>query len=139
MNGWWWNWYRGSGWPAIASFQPPAYQAQLTFLSFRRSPMLGRPWLGSSEAAAVVAGCGWLTLNVVLTAKPSGVTEPSWVMTPLASSLATALAGALKNDGAQAQIRKKWLRNDPPNAAWKKLSSITYCCASLPSGRLVAS
>src|SRR5258708_29558028 len=105
MNGWWWNWNSGSGWPAIASFQPPEYHAQLRFLSLSRSPMLGRPWLGSRAAAATVDGCGVLTLNVVLTAKPSGVTEPSAVMIPLPSSFATALPRALWNDGAPAPTR----------------------------------
>src|SRR5207249_9541197 len=117
----------------------PAYQSQLSFLSLRRSPMVGRLWLERREAAAAVAGCGALTLKLVLTANPSGVTAPSWVITPFASSLATELAGAFRNEGEQAQTSQMWLRNEPPNAAWKKLSCMTYCCASLPSGMDVAS
>ena len=33
-------------------------------------------------------------------------------------------------DGAQAQIRYWWLRNEPPKAPSKKLSASTYCWAS---------
>ena len=38
-----------------------------------------------------------------------------------------------------AQTSHMWFRNDPPNAAWKKLSASTNSFASMPSGMLVAS
>ena len=60
-------------------------------------------------------------------------------ITPLASSCATFLAGAFGHCGVQAQISHMWLRNEPPNAEWKKLSAMVYCWASLPSGILAAS
>src|SRR5262249_38693589 len=41
--------------------------------------------------------------------------------------------------GAAAATRNWWLRNEPPKAAWKKLSSSVYCAASCPSGRLFES
>ena len=85
------------------------------------------------------AGWGELMVYEVLMAKPSGVTWPSLVMMPLLSSWATMFEGASGQVGAQAQIKNWWFRKDPPNAAWKKLSSMVNCWASLPSGMLVAS
>src|SRR6266852_3529924 len=122
MNGWWWNWYSGPACPARASFQPPAYQAQEIPFSDNRSPMVANVWFGTSDAAGTVEGCGAFTEKAVLTAWPSGVTNPSLTRAPLASSCATALAGAPGNVGVCAAISQKWLRNEPPNAAWKKLS-----------------
>jgi hypothetical protein len=70
---------------ATAAFQPPEYQTQSTLLSDRRSPIVGFVWFGTSCSAGVVAGCGVLTEYDVLTAKPSGVTNPSPTGTPLES------------------------------------------------------
>src|SRR5215472_135481 len=58
---------------------------------------------------------------------------------PSVSRTACMPARAFGYTGAAAEIRNWWLRNDPPNAAWKKLSARVYCCASTPSGKLVAS
>src|SRR5207249_4272627 len=114
-----------------ASFQPPEYQTQSTFLSVSRSPIVGFVWFGTSCSAGVVAGCGVLTEYDVLTAKPSGVTNPSLTGKPVAGSrsrrpvpaspsLATTLAGALGNVGVAAAMSHWWFKNDPPNAPWKK-------------------
>src|SRR5579859_2660107 len=123
-----------------ALFQPPEYHAHETFWSLRRSPMVGAVCSGTSRVLSVtLAGCGELIVYDVLMANPSGVTWPSLDITPFASSCARMLAGASGHVGAHAQIRNWWFRKEPPNAPWKKLSSMVYCWASLPSGMLVAS
>src|SRR5258708_38403334 len=122
MSGWWWNRYGGSGWRASASFQPPAYHAQEIPLPDRRSPIVAKVWLGNSRFAGTVAGCGALTLKAVFTAKWSEVTKPSFTILPLASNVMIALVGAVGNTGVRAAISQTWFRNEPPNAAWKKLS-----------------
>jgi hypothetical protein len=48
---------------------------------------------------------------------------------PWASTLATKLLGAFSYRGLQAQISQKWLRKEPPKAAWKKLSASVYSSA----------
>jgi hypothetical protein len=45
---------------------------------------------------------------------------------PPSSSWARIDAGASRNSGVHAQTSQKWLRNDPPNAAWKKWSASVY-------------
>ena len=51
------------------------------------------------------------------------------------TELATAGAGTpapwLVSNGVRAAISHWWLRNDPPNAAWKNLSATTYFGAPL--------
>src|SRR5689334_11082475 len=124
----------------MASFQPPEYQAQEIPLSLSRSPMVGAVCSGTRfRVLVMLAGCGLLTVNEVLTTEPSGKTLPSLTMTPFASTWATCAVGALGHTGVQAQISHWWFRNEPPKAAWKLLSAMTYCWASRPSGMLVAS
>src|SRR5260370_3658407 len=122
MNGWGWTWSSGSGWPASASVQPPAYHAQEIPLPDRRSPIVAKVWLGNSRFAGTVAGCGALTLKAVFTAKWSEVTNLSFTMLPLASNVVIALVGAVGNTGVRAAISQTWFRREPPNAACKKLS-----------------
>src|SRR5512140_2440157 len=119
----------------MASFQPPAYQAQDWRAPVSRSPIVGIVWLGTSCSAAVVDGCGAFTVNAVLTTYPSGVTAPSLIRPPLASSCATMVDGALGNTGDAAATSQMWLRNEPPKAAWKKLSARVYFLASAAMGR----
>src|SRR5260370_16359395 len=126
MNGWWWNWYSGSGWPASASFQPPAYHAQEIPLPDRRSPIVAKVWLGNSRFAGTVAGCGALTLKAVFTAKWSEVTNPSFTMLPLASNVMIELVDAVGNTGGRAAISQTWFRNNPPHAPRHKLSPIVH-------------
>src|SRR5690348_8252640 len=124
----------------MASFQPPEYQAQEIPLSLNRSPMVGAVCSGTRFIVLVMlAGCGLLMVKEVLTTEPSGRTLPSLTITPFASTWATCEAGALGQTGVQAQISHWWFRKEPPKAAWKSLSAITYCWASLPSGILLAS
>ena len=106
-----------------------------------RSPMVGNVWFGRrSDGSVTVGGCGLLTVYAVPTTKPSGVTFASLISgDPFSSSFATTLSGASGQTGVHAQASHMAFRNDPPNAAWKKLSAIVYCWASWPSGRGVAS
>src|SRR2546423_1287394 len=104
MNGWWWYWKSGDAWPATASFHPPAYHAQLIPFSDKRSPMVANVWLGTSRLTGRFAGCGEFTLNAVLTAYPSGVTNPSVRMLPLESTFATTAGGAAGKTGVRAAI-----------------------------------
>src|SRR4051812_21820981 len=108
---------------------PPAYHFHDTPTESSRLPICGIVCAGSSTAGLVSDGACRKIERVVLTAKPSGVTEPSVMTLPLASSTALAVAGAVGNTGEQAQTSQKWLRNEPPKAAWKKLSASVYCCA----------
>src|SRR5258705_12311854 len=68
---------------------------------------------------------------------PMGVMFPSRTILPVAgftsscpsvSRAACMPAGAFGYTGAAAEIRNWWLRNDRPNAAWKRLSAIVYFC-----------
>src|SRR5262249_1367343 len=112
-------------------FQPPAYHAHVTPAPVRRSPIVGIVWLGTRWSAAVVLGWGGFTVKEGLTTAPSGGTFLSCMWAGSSGNgIETASAGAFGQLGTQAQIRKKWLRNEPPNAAWKKLSSTVYCLAS---------
>ena len=61
---------------------------------------------GTSVGRDVFAGCGVLTVNAVLTTKPSGVTEPSWIMYPRPSSCAFIDDGAFGNRGACSATKK---------------------------------
>src|SRR5262249_267775 len=108
---------------------PPAYHFQLTPAASSRLPMCGWVCAGSSTELFVSDGACRKIERVVLMAKLSGVTEPSVTRLPLASSTAFRLAGALGKVGEQAHTSQKWLRKDPPNAAWKKLSASVNCCA----------
>src|SRR5207237_10140095 len=104
-------------------------------------PMGGTVGVGRSSVGSVrVGGGGRLTVYAVPTTKPSGVTFASLISgDPFSSSFATTLSGASGQTGVHAQASHMALRNDPPNAAWKKLSAIVYCWASWPSGKGVAS
>src|SRR5690348_3158295 len=68
LNGWWWYWNSASGLPALASLQPPEYQAQVTFLSESSSPIVvmvcGGTRMAGSEALAaygLLMGCDVFT------------------------------------------------------------------------------
>src|SRR5262249_31658113 len=133
--GWWWYWKAfwvvatpaSEAFPAAApasleicaaataSFQPPEYQAQVMFLSERRSPMVGNVWLGMSVfGSATLFGCGVLTEKEVLTTNPSLVTWPSLTGNPVTGSrarfcvvgsiVATIEAGAPMYDGVAAAM-----------------------------------
>ena len=126
--------------------QPPEYHAQSTPRALRRSPIVGAVWGGSRVAGRAPAGTrGW----IVLTAKsphasPAGcgvshatVSAPSRTSrvgvysgyvafgNPLASTSECRSAVAPGNVGVAAAISHWWLRNEPPNAAWKKWSAMT--------------
>ena len=68
--------------------------------SDNRSPIVGFVWFGTSCAALALAGCGALTVNEVLIAKPSGDTNPSDTRFPPASSTAMFPVGAFGKVGA---------------------------------------
>src|SRR3954463_8350102 len=99
-----WNSNAGFGWPATASLQPPAYQAQDTPAASRRSPMCGIVWMGTRWSAGTLLANGVIIGWAVFTTKPSGRTALS-SMNPGASGIGAAIrsAGAFGQTGAQAQ------------------------------------
>src|SRR6187455_2096491 len=137
---------------ATAALQPPAYHAQDTPFADSVSPTVLSVCGGTGDfagsarsSAAPAAGAmpeGWYQGCEVLTAYPSGVTWPSKICIgpsstdagdagrrltrPFSSSCARIDAGASRNSGVHAQTSQKWLRNEPPYAAWKKRSASVY-------------
>ena len=77
----------------------------------------------SRLASFTVEGWGAFTVKTVNTTQPSGVTAPSLTRFPFSSNTARMAGGALSKRGVHAQISQKWFSNEPPNAAWKKLSA----------------
>src|SRR4051812_25551558 len=76
--------------------------------------------------AAVRADAGEVLVGIRLE-----VYEPSALVATTEMVGCPVAVSALGYCGAQAQIRYWWFRNEPPKAAWKKLSANTYFCANL--------
>src|SRR4051794_19470995 len=125
--------------------QPPAYHAQSTPAAERRSPIVAcvcsgsfapnaphgccdgcRGVTGESPPARFATGDGRATVSGPRATVPVGLYSGYFTGIPFESMTERRLAGASGYVGACAAIRNWWLRYDPPNAAWKKLSRITY-------------
>ena len=63
---------------------------------------------------------------------------PSAFTAAMFAGIVTGSFAVLKSNGAQAQIRYWWLRNEPPNAPMKKLSASVYFCATCHSAMRIA-
>ena len=110
----------GSGLPATAASQPPAYQAQSTPAALSRSPIVGASCGGTSHSGAAPGAWGWPRVEPDDDEALGASTEPSATRLPAASNSATASSGRFGNIGVAAAINQWWLMNEPPNAAWKK-------------------